>query len=135
MRSPETRTLPLRRGFPGPSATCALMMTTVPGFCGDDKVPSHANKIIATNAYLHLTNFPIVHTLLRSLDKLLRSRTHATGAQTIPHHDERDRDGNDKRRNGVDLGRDNAAEPTPDFEWQRIVAADEEESDRDFVHR
>ena len=35
---------------------------------------------------------------------------------------------------GVDFGSDAAAEAGPDFERESVVAADEEESDGDFVH-
>ena len=45
------------------------------------------------------------------------------------------RDRKDERGDGVDLRRDAAAEASPDFERQRIVAADQEKCDGDFVHR
>ena len=40
-----------------------------------------------------------------------------------------------ERRDGVDLRRDAAAQAAPDFERQRVVSADEEKCDGDFVHR
>src|SRR3984893_19451945 len=115
MRSPETRTLPLRRGLPVPSAIGELMITVAPDFCCEDEVPRQANKIIGTTAYLNFTNSTIFCTLLRSLDKFLRSGAHAARAQTIPHHNQRDGDTKEQRGTRVDFGRDSAAKASPDF--------------------
>src|SRR4029453_1072395 len=58
-----------------------------------------------------------------------------TGAEMVPDTDQNDRGEEDERGDGVDFRSDAAAEASPNFEGQRVVAAVEEESDRNFVHR
>src|SRR5438067_8209708 len=53
----------------------------------------------------------------------------------IPNDDEGHRNSKNQSRDGVDFGRDAAAEPAPDFERKRVVAANQKEGDGDFVHR
>ena len=50
-------------------------------------------------------------------------------------HDCSQRKDKDDGGDGVDFRRDAAAQASPDFERQRIVAADQEKADSDFVHR
>jgi len=61
-------------------------------------------------------------------------RADVARADTIPNDDQHDGSGEDESRDGVDFGRDAAAEASPDFEGECVVAADEEEGDGDFVH-
>src|SRR6516225_6197894 len=56
------------------------------------------------------------------------------GAEMVPDDEENYRGGENERGDGVDLRSNTAAEAAPDFHRQRVVAADEEECDRDFVH-
>src|SRR5882757_2847542 len=57
-----------------------------------------------------------------------------TGAQVKPGDDQDEGNEKDERGDGVNFRGDAAAEAAPDFEGQSIVAADEKESDGDFVH-
>ena len=59
----------------------------------------------------------------------------AAHANAIPDDDERNGNGKNQRGDGVDFRRDAAAEAAPDFERKRVVAADQEKGDGDFVHR
>src|SRR5215510_11455405 len=56
------------------------------------------------------------------------------GAEMVPDDEENYRGGENKRGDGVDLRSNATAEAAPDFQRQCVVAADEEECDRDFVH-
>src|SRR5208282_5183121 len=62
------------------------------------------------------------------------SNRFAAGAEAIPDDDESDGGGKNQRGDGVDLRSDAAAEAAPDFERERIVAADEKKGYGDFVH-
>ncbi len=55
-------------------------------------------------------------------------------AQVKPDDDQDYGNGKNQGGDGVDFGSDAAAEAAPDFEWQSVVAADEEKGDGDFVH-
>src|SRR4029077_3638771 len=72
--------------------------------------------------------------LLRVFEKFLDLRADSSGAQAIPDDNQRDGHGENHREDGVDFGRDAAAQASPDLEGQGIVTADEEEGDGDFVH-
>src|ERR1017187_379940 len=56
-------------------------------------------------------------------------------AEPIPQHDRQQRESEDRGGHGVDFGRNPTAQTRPDFERQRVVASDEKEAHRDFVHR
>src|SRR5262249_35796344 len=56
------------------------------------------------------------------------------GAEMVPDDEENYRGGENERGNGVDFRSNATAEAAPDFQWQRVVAADGEECDRDFIH-
>src|SRR5579864_8342347 len=73
--------------------------------------------------------------LLGALEKFLRLRADGSGAQAIPDDNQRDGYGENQSGDGVDLRRDAAAQASPDFQRQSIVAADKEKRDGDFVHR
>src|ERR1700758_3653276 len=90
--------------------------------------------MIGISASLTRANGLIVCTLLRALEKFLRRRINRSSAQTIPHNNERDRDGEDQRGDSVDFGSDAPAQSPPDFKGQRVIASDEEEGHGDFVH-
>ena len=59
----------------------------------------------------------------------------AAHAQAVPEHNGHQRKHKNDGRYGVDLGRDAAPQPSPDFERQRVVAADQKKADGDLVHR
>src|SRR6266436_2186243 len=72
--------------------------------------------------------------LLGMFKKFLGLRADGSGAQAIPDNDQRDRHGENQCRDGVDFGRDPAAEASPDFQGQCVVTANEEKRNGDFVH-
>src|SRR6266436_769949 len=74
------------------------------------------------------------YSLLGSFEKFLSFGAEAARAHAIPDEDEPDGDGKDQSGDSINFRGDAAAEAAPDFEWQSIVPADEEESDGDFVH-
>ena len=52
----------------------------------------------------------------------------------VPDADENDGDEEDESGDGVNFRSDAAAEAAPDFLRERVVAADEEKGDGDFIH-
>src|ERR1700739_3152275 len=54
-------------------------------------------------------------------------------SQPVPEHDRDQRKQKDDSRDGVDLWSDPTPQSSPDFERQRVVAADQEEAYGDFV--
>src|ERR1700730_15196188 len=146
MWSPTMRTLALRRGFPVPSATCALTITVgspfgegTGGVCAQRGTERRQNTSIAFERYeVHLRivySFAETSILPGFLKKLSGFGPQATGANAIPNDDQADRDGEDEGGDGVDLRSDALAEAAPDFKGESIVAADEEEGDCNFIHR
>src|SRR6202790_256648 len=71
---------------------------------------------------------------LKSLEEFLRLRADVSGAQPIPDNDQRDGPGEYQSGDGVNFWRDAAAETSPDFEGQGVIATYEEEGDGDFIH-
>src|SRR6266568_1951022 len=55
-------------------------------------------------------------------------------AQPVPDHNCHQRKHEDDGRDRVDLRRDPAPEASPDFQRERVVASNQKETDRDFVH-
>jgi hypothetical protein len=61
-------------------------------------------------------------------------RSDGSGAQAIPNDEQCVGHAENQSRDGVNFWRHAAPQPPPDFKWQGVVAADEEESDGDFIH-
>src|SRR6266478_9543 len=74
------------------------------------------------------------YSLLGSFEKFLSFGAEAARANAIPDEDEPDGDGKDQSGDSINFRGDAAAEAAPDFAWQSIVPADEEESVGDLVH-
>src|SRR5262245_12869195 len=52
----------------------------------------------------------------------------------VPDREENYRGCENESRDGIDFGRDTAPKAAPDFEMKRVVAADQEKRDGDFIH-
>src|SRR5580658_6747957 len=76
-----------------------------------------------------------VSEILRPFEPPLCIVADTSCSYAIPNNDEGDGNGKNQCGNGVDLRSDATAEAAPDFERERVVAADEKESYGDFVHR
>src|SRR5262245_612931 len=149
MRSPRMRNAPPFRSAPLPSASCALTMSRVSDACGAREARKESG---AAREKVRVRKTP--HTARRengirlascsqtsSRENLGRAGDTAhsllalgTGAEMVPDDEENYRGDQDERRDGVDFRSDTAAKAAPDFQRQRVVAADEEEGDGDFVH-
>src|SRR5262252_4200354 len=55
-------------------------------------------------------------------------------AEMVPDDEENYRGSENERGDGIDFGSDAAAQTAPNFQRERVVAADQEEGDRDLVH-
>src|ERR1700676_3286720 len=73
--------------------------------------------------------------LLGVFQKFLNFLAGGAGANPIPDQNQNNGSGKNHGGDGVDLRGDAAAQAGPDFEREGVFAADEEESDGDFVHR
>src|SRR5882724_1124582 len=153
MRLPRIRSAPLIIGAPKPSASCALMMSSVSGAGAARKTRGIATvKTTATERMEMMRRELCMRTVPRKfwhcgpaagvvLPPLARLQAHYTelivliaSAEMVPDSDKDDGDDEDERRDRVDFGSDAAAEAAPNFQRQRALTADKKESDGDFVH-
>src|ERR1700730_10482747 len=72
--------------------------------------------------------------LLRSFEKILWLGTEAARAHAVPDDDQRYRNREDQRGDGVDFGSYAAAQASPNFERKSIVTADQKKGHGNFVH-
>src|SRR2546422_5223194 len=153
MRFPRMRSAPLIRGAPVPSASCALMMSSVSGAGAARKARGIATVKSAASERMEMMRRELcMRTVPRKFWNcgpaqvscclhLRGLQAHDTelvvliaSAEMVPDSDKDDGDGEDESRDRVDFGSDAAAETAPNFQRQRALTADKKESDGDFVH-